>query len=229
MARCTRLLIWPWMLFALAFMSLPHIGCGAQLEDAEDVEEELHENIGGAGAAHGDHGEEGDEAHANTNPLSIDPDLAIFTAIVFLLLLAVLSKFAWRPIADGLSKREQAVAQQIEEARLNNERAAELLRQHEGRLAAAADEVRQMLNEARRDAETTKERILTEAQAQAQRQTQKALEDIQLAKEGALREIAGRSVDVAVDLARNIVRQEITPARHQQLIQDALEKFPRQS
>ena len=221
--RMTRLFLGSFVWLALASAGLISAGFAQEADRSEEVQEELHEDIGGAGAAHG--GEE----HANTNPLSIDPDLAIFTAIVFLLLLAVLSKFAWRPIADGLTKREQAIAQQIDEARLNNERAAELLRQHEARLSAAADEVRQMLNDARRDAEAAKERIVAEAQAQAQRQTQKALEDIHLAKEGALREIAGRSVDVAVDLARNIVRQEISQDRHQRLIQDALEKFPRQN
>ena len=47
----------------------------------------------------------------NTNPLSIPPDLAVFTAIIFLVLLAVLWKFAWGPIMEDhfLGSRTAAI------------------------------------------------------------------------------------------------------------------------
>ena len=59
--------------------------------------------------AHDDHG-----AHAaNTNPLSFDPDLALWTLGVFVLLLLILKKFAWGPIVAGLDKREHKIADDI--------------------------------------------------------------------------------------------------------------------
>ena len=54
------------------------------------------------------------------NPLEFRTDLAIWTGIVFLVLLLVLWKFAWGPIASGLDQREQAVADQIAAAEKSN-------------------------------------------------------------------------------------------------------------
>ena len=39
------------------------------------------------------------------NPLTFDPDLAWFTFVVFVLLLLVLTKFAWKPLMAGLDQR----------------------------------------------------------------------------------------------------------------------------
>ena len=86
------------------------------------------------------------------NPMSIDPDLAIFTAIVFLLLLIFLGKFAWGPIMTGLNKRETSIAEQIDEAKQNADKANATLQQYEAKLAEAAGEVKAMLADARKEA-----------------------------------------------------------------------------
>lgn len=166
------------------------------------------------------------EDKAKNNPLSIDPDLAVFTAIVFVILLVILRKFAWGPIMEGLDKRESSIAGQIEEAKQSNEKAQQALAEYESKLAAAADEVKALLAEARQDAEATKERIVAEAEEAARRERERAIEDINLAKDAAVRELAQRSVDAAVTLAGQVLRKEVDSQQHSQLIQDALEKFP---
>lgn len=175
-------------------------------------------------------GESSHDDHAadetKTNPLSIDPDLAIFTAIVFVVLLVVLRKFAWGPIMEGLDKREQSIASQIEEAKQSNDQAKQALAQYEAKLAAATDEVKALLAEARQDAEATKDRIVAEAEQAAQRERERAVQDIVLAKDAAVRELAQKSVDAAVALAGQVLRREVDSQKHAQLIQDTLEKFP---
>jgi F-type H+-transporting ATPase subunit b len=168
------------------------------------------------------------KAHEETkqNPLSIDPDLAIFTAIVFVILLLVLRKFAWGPIVEGLEKRESSIANQIEEAKQCNEKAKQSLAEYEAKLAASAEEVKAMLAEARQDAEATKARIVSEAEEVARRERDRAVQDIGLAKEAAIRELAQRSVDSAVSLASQVLRKEVDSGAHSQLIQESLEKFP---
>ena len=106
---------------------------------------------------------------AASNPLSIDPDLAICTAIVFVLLLLVLAKFAWRPIMAGLEKRENSIAAQIAEAQAANEKAAATLEQYQQKLAAASDEVRGLIAEGKREAEAMRDKIVAEAQEVARR------------------------------------------------------------
>ncbi len=165
----------------------------------------------------------------STNPLSIDPDLAIFTAIVFLLLMIFLGKFAWGPIMVGLNKRETSIAEQIDEAKQNADKANATLQQYEVKLAAAAGEVKAMMAEARKEAEAVKDKIVADAKEAAGRERDRALSDIQVAKDAAVRELAQRSVDSAVALAGRMLKHEVDSNVHAQLIQDALEQFPNQN
>ena len=163
------------------------------------------------------------------NPLSIDPDLAICTAIVFFVLLAFLAKFAWNPIIQGLDKRESSIAGQIDEAKRSADQARQTLQDYESKLANAADEVKALMVQARKDADANKERIVAEAKDAAQRERDRAVDDIRLAKEGAVQELAEKSVDAAVQLAGRMINKEVDSNAHSDLIKDAIEKFPSQN
>ena len=152
-------------------------------------------------------------------------DLAIATFVVFILLLVILTKFAWGPISRALDQREETIARQIEEARLAAEKAAHQLREYEARLAAATDEARQIVGQSRKDAEVAKEKIMAEARELAAKERERAVAEITSAKNQALAEIAQKSVQTAVSLAGKIIRREIKPQDHEALIGDALGQF----
>lgn len=160
------------------------------------------------------------------SPMDFRFDLAVWTFVVFLLLIFVLGKFAWGPIKEGLEKRELGIAAMIDEAQRNQKKAAEQLLAYEKKLAAAADEVREMAAQAKRDAEAMSQKIIADAQATASAKLQKGVEDIESAKNAALAEIAEKSVNTAVKLASNIVRREIRGDDHAALIREAVDKFP---
>ncbi len=174
-------------------------------------------------------GEESAKDHAaaaeEPNPLAFDPDLAIFTAIVFLLLLAILSKFAWPQISSALLERENKITAQLAAAKAKHEDAKRLLTEHEAKLAAAAGEVRALLEEARRDAEATKARIVAEARKAGEEEKDRALLEIKRAKDGAVQELATASANVAIDLARRVVQEKITPEEHAKVVRDALSRL----
>jgi F-type H+-transporting ATPase subunit b len=174
------------------------------------------------------------ESHAPTaegevNPVVVDPDLAIFTALIFLLLLAILGKFAWKPIIEALDRRERSVADQIAAARAAQEDSQRLLAEHQTKLAGAADEVRQMLDQARREAELTKQQVVAEAQQAAAVEKQRAISEIEAAKNSALRDLAQHSVDSAIGLAGKIMRRQLRPEDHESLIRESLNEFPSQN
>ena len=156
------------------------------------------------------------------NPLAFDPDLAIFTGIVFLLLFLILSKFAWPQISAALLERERNIEGQIAAANAKHEEAKRLYAEHEARLAAAAGEVRALLEEARRDADHTRKRIESEGHQAAQDELARAIREIERAKDGAIQELAKTSANVAVELARKVVQERITPDEHSSLIREAL-------
>ena len=184
---------------------------------------------GGAAHAEGHH-DTTDLSHGNASAALASPadfrfDMAIYTFLVFLILLGVLYKFAWGPISKALDERELAITRQIADAKAASELAGKQLKEYESRLAAAMEESRAIVAQARQDAETAKAGIVAEAQAAAQKERERAVADIAAAKNQALREIAERSVNTAIGLASNIVRREVRPEDHTQLINESLQQF----
>jgi F-type H+-transporting ATPase subunit b len=184
-----------------------------------------------AGAEHGEHEAGGHHDHigegggVNTEPQELKGDLAIFTFIVFALLAAILWKFAWGPISAGLDKREKGIADEIAAAHAANEEARRMLAQYEQKLADAQVDVRGILDEARRDAEHTQQEILAKARDDARAERDRALREIETATQQALKELAEKSTDLAIELAGRIVRAELKPADHTRLISEAVSGF----
>jgi F-type H+-transporting ATPase subunit b len=164
-------------------------------------------------------------AHGKPNPLGFDPDLAIFTGVIFLLLFFVLKKFAWKPIAHALEERERAIEGNIAKAEGAAAEARAMLSEYEKKLAGASDEVRAMLEEARRDAEATKQEIVAEARVAARQEQDRVLREISTAKDQALKELAERSTNIAVDLAGKLIKAKLTRDEHSELVQEAISKF----
>jgi F-type H+-transporting ATPase subunit b len=184
------------------------------------------------------HEEAGHDAHAHhdpthafagsmqANPMEFRADGAIFSLIVFLMLLAVLGIFAWKPISEGLAKRESLIAKALEDAKKASETAAATMKEYQSKLEAAHAQATDIVSEARKVAESTAQRVLAEANADAARQRDRALSEIETAKQSALSEIAGKSTDMAFGLARRVVGRELNQNDHQQLIADALQHMP---
>lgn len=172
-----------------------------------------------AGAAEGGHG------GGEINPLDFQSDLAVWTLVVFLVLLAILWKFAWRPIADALDKREQGIADQISSAERANADARKLLEEYHRKLAGSEAEVRAILDQGRRDAEEAGQKILEATRDEARREKDRAVREIDAAAGQALKELAERSADLAVELAGKIVQTKMSQADHAQLIEQAVAGF----
>lgn len=182
---------------------------------------------GSAPGEEGKHGEHG-EHEPNLNPLDyndLKADLAIWTGVVFVLLLLVLGKFAWGPIVDGLDKRESRIAGEIAAAEKANADAKAQLEEYRKKLAEAGNEVRQLIEQAKHDAEATGQSIVQKAREEADAEKRRAVEDIELATAGALKDLAEQSANLAVNLAGKIVQQRLSAEEHSALINEAVAKF----
>jgi len=190
--------------------------------------------FGNEEAVHADdsaHAESGADEHAagGANPLRFDEDLAVWSFVVFIILLVVLWKFAWGPISAGLDLREQNIADHIAAAEEKHEEAKALLVQYDERLAEAAGEVREIMEEARRDAEHTQKEILAKASDDARALQDRARREIETATSAALQELSERSASLAVDLAGKIVQAQLSRDDHARLIEDAVNRFSQPS
>jgi len=177
---------------------------------------------GSHGADHGDHGS------AGVNPLVFKSDLAIWTFVVFLVLLAVLWKYAWGPLSEALDRREQGIREQLKQAEQSNQQAKELLAQYEQKLAAAQDEVRAIIDQGRRDAEQIGRQMIEKAREEAAAEQQRALQQIDAATTAALKELAERSATLAVELAGRILHRSLRAEDHAELIDRTVQGFVEQ-
>ena len=221
MERLSRIVL-PWGLIALAVGFTALVASPSYAQDADpapgptagvpaDVGDEA------AGATHDE------AAHADSpNPMEVDLDLAVWTGVVFVLMFLVLRAFAWPQIKTALEERERRIAETIAAAEALQEKARLSFEEHESRLAMTAGEVRELLEEARRDAEHTKSRIVAEARQAAEEERGRSLREIERAKDGAIQELAVASANVAIDLARKVVREQLTPDQQASIVRDAL-------
>ncbi len=171
-------------------------------------------------AAHGEHGEE-----PNLNPLNWRTDTAVWTGVVFLLLVGVLGRFAFKPIAEALDAREKAVADNIASAEAMNLEAKNTLKQYQQKLDEAKDEVRGILDSARKDAQRNADGIVEKAKEAAQLEAQRAQKEIEAQTDLAMQQLAEKSASLATKLAGKMIRAEVKPEQHRDLIQNALNEF----
>ncbi len=152
-------------------------------------------------------------------------DLMLVTAIVFVVLLLVLTKFAWKPIITALDARDQGIADDIDSAKQANEKAQAMLAQYEQKIASAGDEAARVITEAKEEAGRARDRIMAEANDAAAKQRDKAVAEINAAKDLAVRELAEKSVDSAVALAQGMLGKELDRSAHSNLIEESIKRF----
>ncbi len=177
----------------------------------------------------GDHGH--DDHHSigtkgvDMNPAEFKSDLAIFTFFVFVLLLFILKKFAWGPIVAGLEKREGGIQQQIDDANDAHEKAKALLAKHEYQMDKAQDQVREILAEARRDAEHTREEMIAAAQKETELMKNRAVNDINQARDQALDQLFSHMAKSVAEATEHVLGRTISESDDNKLIDDALAQF----
>ena len=169
-------------------------------------------------AAEGGHGE-----GAASNPFAGDIGNALWTVIIFVLVLVVLGKFAWGPILKNLQARENFIFESLEKAKRDRDEAEARLKQYEERLASARAEASAIVDEGRRDAGVEKRRIEDEARQEADRTLERAKREIQIATDTATKELYTLSARLSTEMATRIVGRELTAQDHERLIAESID------
>jgi F-type H+-transporting ATPase subunit b len=162
------------------------------------------------------------EGHESGNPVSVDMWQAAYTIVVFVVLLVILSLFAFPKILEGLKRREDFIRNSLDEARKSREQAENCLKEYEAKLDRARAEATAIVDEAHRDAETVRKRIEEEARVAGDGMIDRAKREINLARDHALESIFSQSVELAASLAAAALRRQMSPEEHQRLVQDTL-------
>ncbi|MCB1056171.1 MAG: F0F1 ATP synthase subunit B [Acidobacteria bacterium] len=162
--------------------------------------------------------------HEGGSPSLFSGDVgnAIWTLLIFLLVVLVLGKYAWGPVLRGLQGREEFIKDSLEQARLQREEAELRLKEYENRIAKARLETEEMLDEARRDAEALRQREEQRARDEAEKLLERAHREIDIAKETAVKDLYARATELSTSVAQSILEREIQAKDHERLISDAI-------
>ncbi len=165
------------------------------------------------------------EGHESPSLFEGDLGNVIVTLITFLVVLFALGKFAWRPILGALKSREEFIEKSLREAREDRKAAEVRLKEYTEKLEAARKEATAIVDEGRRDAEVLKRKIEEDARAEAQAVLERAKREITTSKDTALKELYDLSAHLATDVASRILRKELSPDDHRQLISESIEQI----
>ncbi|MCA9140046.1 MAG: F0F1 ATP synthase subunit B [Planctomycetales bacterium] len=211
------------MAVAVLFVSLGPAGVTGSAFAADDpkVAADADHEGGEEESADGEHAE-----HVLPPILSMDPGAAIVNVVIFLGTFLILAKLVWPVILGGLKAREDKIASDLKNAQDANLKAEQLLADYEKKVQDVASEAQGILAEARRDAQSNATKIIDEAKADARRQGERALADIETAKKVALSEIASQTSALAIGVAKQVVGRELKAEDHAELIRKSLEQVP---
>jgi F-type H+-transporting ATPase subunit b len=152
---------------------------------------------------------------------------AIFTLIVFSVVLAILAKYAWGPIAKGLEERENRIRRDIEEAERARLEAEAKQREYAAQLEGAEAKVRELLAAAQKDADALGQRMKMDAQTEAEGIRDKATRDIEAARVNAVGDVRREAAELATLVAEKILRREIGPGDRKALLDESLKQIDR--
>jgi len=137
-------------------------------------------------------------------------DTSFWVLVAFLIVMGIFWRAgAHKMMLAGLDKRSQQIADEINEARKMREEAQELLAQYQRRQREAEGEAQAILDQAKRDAKRMAEEARGKLAEQLERRTRAAEEKIARAEAQAISEVRGQTADLAIEAAREIIRERM--------------------
>lgn len=150
---------------------------------------------------------------------------SLVTLGVFLLLVAVLGKYAWGPIVTGLKAREDKIRKEIHDAEAARAQADATLREYNTRLAQAEQQVRDLLAKASTDAEQIAAGVRARATQEAEESKEKAIRDIEVARKQAIAEVYQQAAVIATSVAEKILQRNLNADDQRDLVNRSLEQL----
>lgn len=147
--------------------------------------------------------------------------LLFWQLVIFLILLFLLTKFAWKPILNSLREREDSIEGALRMADQAKLEMQQLKAGNEKLLAEARLERDRILKEATEISNQLIETAKTKATEEGGRMIVQAREAIQNEKNAALAEVKNTAAKLSIDIAERILRRELTDQPAQQQLVDS--------
>ena len=144
--------------------------------------------------------------------------LVFWTTIIFVTLLIILGKVAWKPINKAIQKRSQSIEDALNQAQIAREEMKNLQANNEKIMAEAREERDQMLKEARE----IKEQIVAQAKTEAAKEAAKVIAEAEQKRDAmmiaAMADLKTQVLDLSIAVAEKVVRKQISTTPEQEAL-----------
>ena len=151
----------------------------------------------------------------------VDLNATLIAQIInFLILVAILTKVAYKPLMQALADRQAKIADSLETAEKEKQAAEKLRQEYLAQLTEARTQAQAIVDKAAKLAEQTKEEMLKEAREESARLLKATQEEIARERERAIAELKGEVVTLAVAAASKIIAQNMDETANAKIVDD---------
>jgi F-type H+-transporting ATPase subunit b len=166
--------------------------------------------------------QEAEHAAGPVNLLEPHAGLMFWTLIIFVLLLFLLSRFAFKPLVAAVEAREQSLEEAIQGAKRDREEAARLLAEQRAALDASRGEAQKLLADGRAASERMRAELLEQTRVQQQELLERARKDIDAERDRAIADLRREAVDLAIAGASKVIERNLDDSSNRQLVEKFL-------
>ena len=154
--------------------------------------------------------------------LSINTGLSAWTIIIFLIVLAILAKFAFPKILGAVEAREKHLEELAEAAERDRAEAAALVEEHRRLVDETRGKVQEALTEARSTAEGMRKELMDDARREHDELLARGRAELAHERAGMLEQVRRDAVEVAMKAAERLVRRNLDAADNRRLVEEYL-------
>src|SRR5215470_6271606 len=165
------------------------------------------------------------EHEVSLSPFAGNVGNAVWTLLIFVIVVVLLGKFAWGPVLALLQQREEFIHRSLSDAKRDRDEAEARLKEYAAKLQTAQREAVGIIEEARRDAERLRDELRERAKSEADTLIKNAERQVQLETSRALQQIRKEAVDLSVTIASKLLQRNISQADNERLINDAMKQI----
>lgn len=147
----------------------------------------------------------------------------LFYLISFIILAVLVWHFAWKPVTQMMEKRAKKIADDIDSATNDRQKAATLAAQRQEELQGSKKEATQIVDQARKNGENVRNQIINEANQNAQSIQEQAQRDAEQARQDALNSAKDDVANLSIEIASKLIKKELTADDQQALIDSSIE------
>jgi F-type H+-transporting ATPase subunit b len=150
----------------------------------------------------------------------------IWTVITFVILAALLGRFAWKPMLQMLEQRETSIKDSLDQAQRARDESEETLKKNQEILASARRETAAILDQGRRESEEMRGELLVKAKQESQDLVEQGKRQIQHEQKLAVAQLRAQVADLAILGAEHLISRSLDDDKHRELVSSYVQSLP---